>query len=578
MKTITKTTKAIILALLAMILCVATAFALTACNNGNDGEDTPPADGITKYDAVLDASITMGAAGPQQLGSNVLKDTYITVKDGKYTLTLITGAGEMTVYGITKNVFIDDNPENPQTFEGIKDGTVGIYKTDGTLVTEGVKLTYSSGDEYETTPSGKNVYFVKSAEFPVDGVKESYELTMFFNSPMMGKQFSNATYKATLTLDLQSGTAVESISGYGVAARGEVYEKPDAVEPVTDKYTKYEASLDAVISMGQDVNFTENLFDGIYVIKKDGKYELTLIFKSGVVNMPFGNTMTGFLTDSECPGYRGGDGFMPVWGYYEEETLVKDGVTLTYSTDDDYVTVGENGYYYVKSMTFAVDTLEEEYILSLCVMAGNETTASGQQFPYTSNSGTVCNAVLTLDLTNATTTEDVSDLLGADTLGEVSSDTEYEVPVVSLTSAAPLPAVKAAFNEAFGTAATLIVTKDGDMKLRLQNKHMVIDMSSMGLGSFDANVAWIQGATVISTKEEVFSNVNGNLAATPTQDDITVPDVFEIAYDAESNGVMTLTIGVDFMAKMNSKDIDEYSTTVTLTLDLSPINSETTEA
>ena len=225
-------------------------------------------------------------------------------------------------------------------------------------------------------------------------------------------------------------------------------------------------------------------------------------------------------------------------------------------------------------MTFTVDTLEEEYILSLCVMAGNETSTSGQQFPYTASSGAVCNAVLSIDLTKAEKVDNIDDVLGAEMLGEVSRVREYQVPIASLTSAAPLPAVQQAFAKAFGDYVTLIIEEDGSMKIRVQNQHRQIDMSSMSLGAFDANVAWVQGATVITTKEEVFSNVNGNLMAEPTQETITVPDVFEIAYSPDCNGVIELTIGVDFMAKMNNKEIEEYSTKITLTLDLSSLDLE----
>ena len=106
------------------------------------------------------------------------------------------------------------------------------------------------------------------------------------------------------------------------------------------------------------------------------------------------------------------------------------------------------------------------------------------------------------------------------------------------------------------------------MKLRIENKHMVINLFN---NNFDANVAWVQDATVLSTKNEVYSNTNGNLSATPTEEEIEVPDVFEIVYPSDCNGVLTLTIGVDFMAKMNGQEIEDYSTNVTLTIDVSSL-------
>ena len=558
MKAITKKSKAILFALLAMIICVA--MALTACNGNNTPQNNDDANVITKYDATFGASIVMGPMGEQSFAS-VFSDAYVTKKNNQYSLTVIFKAGELNVGGITGTIFVDDNPATEETVNGIKDGTIGFYKADGTLVTEGIKVTYSSGENYALNSAQQNVYYVQSVEFPVDALRATYDLTLYINSNMMGKQFIKGVHDAKITLDLENGEVVNAITGLGVDTLGTVPPaEPETVEPVSDKYTKYSAQLDAIISMGQNVNFTENLFDGVYVIKKDSKYEITLIFKSDDVNMPFGNKMTGFLTNSQCPGYRGTAPFMPVWGYYADETLVTEGVVLTSSSDSDTVTINGNSYNYVKSMTFTVDELVDEYVLSLCVMAGNDSSTSGQQFPYTSSSGAVSNAILTIDLTEAETVDSIDDLLGA--------NTEYQVSIESLETAAPLPAVKEAFNKAFGDSVTLIVAKHGSMKLRIENKHMVINLFN---NDFDANIAWIQEATVLSTKTEVYSNVNGNITALPTQEEIEVPDVFEIAYASDSSGVLNLTIGVDFMAKMNGKEIDEYSTSVTLTIDISSL-------
>ena len=280
--------------------------------------------------------------------------------------------------------------------------------------------------------------------------------------------------------------------------------------------------------------------------------------------------MTAFLTTAETQGYGGT--VTPVYGYYAGETLVTEGITLTYSSGDNYVTNKNGSYYYVQSMSFVVDELASNYDLSIYVLAGNDSSVSGMQFPYTMSNGNVSKATLTLDLEQSKAVDSIDNLLGVDTLGEV-PDPEYQVAIVSLETSAPLPAVKEAFNTAFGESVTLIVTNDG-MKLRIENKHMVINLFG---NNFDANVAWVQGANVLSTKTEVYSNINGDLTATPTQEEIEVPDVFEIAYPSDCKGVLTLTIGVDFMAKMNSQEIDEYSTNVTLTIDVSSLNLDTVE-
>lgn len=116
----------------------------------------------------------------------------------------------------------DDEPENAATNNGIKDGAIGVYAEDGTLMTDGVNKTYSSGGNYLATPSGKNVYYVQSVTIPVDGLRASYDMTLYVNSPIMGAQFSNDMYKATLKLDLESGKGVDGIDDLiGSETRGE---------------------------------------------------------------------------------------------------------------------------------------------------------------------------------------------------------------------------------------------------------------------------------------------------------------------------------------------------------------------
>lgn len=151
---------------------------------------------------------------------------------------------------------------------------------------------------------------------------------------------------------------------------------------------------------------------------------------------------------------------------------------------------------------------------------------------------------------------------------DLSKPGNYLVPIKSLTSAAPLPAVQAGFAKAFGDSVIVTVYEDGSKTVTLTNNHMIIDMSGMGLSQFDANVTRIDGATVLSTKEEVFSNVNGSLANKPVSEKITVPKELSFTLNTDKNGSQKLTVGVDFMAKMNGVEIDDYSTVVTLTLGL----------
>ena len=146
----------------------------------------------------------------------------------RYYMTLVFNKSQVTIYTMTCDTFIDTDLANAGTSKGVKDGTIGVYNEDGTLVTEGVEVRYSTGDDYVTGSSG-NVYYVKSVKLPIDSLRESYKLALYINSSVMGVQFcepnetvSTGTYSATLTLDLESGKGVDSIESLiGVETRGE---------------------------------------------------------------------------------------------------------------------------------------------------------------------------------------------------------------------------------------------------------------------------------------------------------------------------------------------------------------------
>ncbi|MDE7071258.1 MAG: hypothetical protein K2O86_04735 [Clostridia bacterium] len=197
--------------------------------------------------------------------------------------------------------------------------------------------------------------------------------------------------------------------------------EPDNGSGNAEYYAKsYDARLNGVVS-NMGVDFTEDLFEGAYVKEKDGKYEITLIFGVGEINMGgtgYSVKLTSFVNSAPSVDYRG-ETVTPVFGYYNDKTLVTDGIVLTYSSGNNYVTNKNGSFYYVQSMTFTVDTLQEEYILFLFVMAGNETMASSMQFPYALNGGGVANAVLQLDLTSEGEEKNIGNLLGIDTLNEV---------------------------------------------------------------------------------------------------------------------------------------------------------------
>ena len=183
----------------------------------------------TKYDANLSCYVT--AMGGVEFGTGLLSGVYVEKDADQYFMTLVFATSQVTIMTITCDTFIDTNPANAGTSKGVADGTIGFYDKNGTLVTEGIEVGYSSGNDYAASSSG-NVYYVKSVTIPIDELRETYKLTLYVNSSVMGMQFCEAndnatgtTYSATLTLDLENSTEVESIDDLiGVPVRGEVSE------------------------------------------------------------------------------------------------------------------------------------------------------------------------------------------------------------------------------------------------------------------------------------------------------------------------------------------------------------------
>lgn len=172
----------------------------------------------------------------------------------------------------------------------------------------------------------------------------------------------------------------------------------------------------------------------------------------------------------------------------------------------------------------------------------------------------------------------VSMLATAAFAAEAASNTseKYVVPIKSLTSAAPLPAVQTAFAGAFGDSVTVNVNSDGSKTATINNYHMVIDL--MG-NKYDANVVSIadadmtldgvQSAAILSTKEEVYTKGMGG-----PQESITVPEKFEIPLNLDSNNSQKISITVDFMDAFLGGG-NPYPTTVTLTLDMNAAKPDT---
>lgn len=152
-------------------------------------------------------------------------------------------------------------------------------------------------------------------------------------------------------------------------------------------------------------------------------------------------------------------------------------------------------------------------------------------------------------------------------------DGTYLVPIESVSSGAPLVPVKNAVNECFGDYVTMTVS--GDKATMVVNpEHMVIDFSDFGWGKFDANVYTVNTGSnnekILSTREDVVTNPNDDLndSSNNTQENVTVVNSFVTDVNLDDNNEQKFNVSIDFMAIFSEQAYDEYSTDLTLKLDM----------
>lgn len=161
------------------------------------------------YDVDAELSCYVAAMGGIEFGKPLMTDTEYTLEeDGSETLTLYFTKSSVTIYSITCYTFIDPAPAGAgEPEEGQpENGTIGYYDGD-TIVTEGVTYTVSE----DTAPNNlqEEVHYVDSITFPITEKTDTYSLTLYINSNVMGVLFTKDTYQATLTVDWDSMTAKE---------------------------------------------------------------------------------------------------------------------------------------------------------------------------------------------------------------------------------------------------------------------------------------------------------------------------------------------------------------------------------
>lgn len=190
-----KMSKIIGSAVLCVILTIIFSFNTFALETENLSEGTYSVDATLSCYVNAMGGIEFGA--PLLTGSTIKVDT-----NGKKTMTLNFTKSSVTIYNITCDTFINPSPITEDSKVGIKNGTIGIYDDNGNLQTDSVE--YTPSDDTALNSKSEEVHYVTSISFPIESVKDTYELTVYVNSNVMGVQFGTGGsdgYPATLTVD-----------------------------------------------------------------------------------------------------------------------------------------------------------------------------------------------------------------------------------------------------------------------------------------------------------------------------------------------------------------------------------------
>ena len=162
------------------------------------------------YQIKTELSCYVNAMGGVEFGTPLLVSSQLkAAADGSKTMTLHFTKSSVTIYNITCDTFIDVSPSYVTETNGVKSGTIGYYDENGALVTDGV--TYTLSDDTAENAQKEQVHYVDSITFPITHESNTYKLTLFVNSNVMGTQFTADGYAATLTVDWNSLSAEDQL-------------------------------------------------------------------------------------------------------------------------------------------------------------------------------------------------------------------------------------------------------------------------------------------------------------------------------------------------------------------------------
>lgn len=171
------------------------------------------------YEIDGELSAYLAAMGGVEFGGPLLTGISLVIdEEGNEYLELTLGKSSVTIYSITCDTFVDASPSTITTTRGVEDGVIGIYDTDGNLVTEGVSYTLS--EDTALNSADEEVNYVDSITYPISSREDTYDLAMYINSNVMGVEFCNenddateTTYQAILTVDWSNVDALETGTG-----------------------------------------------------------------------------------------------------------------------------------------------------------------------------------------------------------------------------------------------------------------------------------------------------------------------------------------------------------------------------
>lgn len=243
-----KMSKIIGSAVLCVILTIIFSFNTFALETENLSE------GTYSVDATL--SCYVNAMGGIEFGAPLLTGSTIKVDaNGKKTMTLNFTKSSVTIYNITCDTFIDPSPTTEDSKGGIKNGTIGIYDDNGNLQTDSVEYTLS--DDTALNSKSEEVHYVTSISFPIERLKDTYELTVYVNSNVMGVQFGTGGrdgYPATLTVDRNSLKA-ESAGTEQTEQYETLPNKTKAVQSTTEVVVEDKKSDTVVEKNGLNIHY-----------------------------------------------------------------------------------------------------------------------------------------------------------------------------------------------------------------------------------------------------------------------------------------------------------------------------------